>query len=610
VVKPIAMRERWLLANEATKGERRTRTQSTVRSTAPPGVERSVPGPPLMEPVGQQTVATQPRGVRGWHGVRAVVAWVAWLWVWGTGCWQRLRIWWTPRRVGAVATAAAPAGARVELLRVLAAAAAGTPAVDTAAAVVVGAAAAAAAAQMRATRALRTDAGARGALRQVTAFVQANPALAVGVERVSDRVWDAVMEAFLTAKADPPTGHAWRRPSEWRSGGTPKGASGATDDAVNALRRLGYIGGVLVRVGVARRALGCTDKEDVVHAPPIFAWRVCAGVRDTAAATVWDRCARALVALACLSAGRRGTATKLLLEQVTLTDDPDVVLLTARQRQKTQHERATRRPRRTAQPVAIEHWLVRVAVVPWVRWLRDGGAAGTQYLFPSLVRRQVARAVTVNGRLVEGGLWLEPMRPWSARAIAAALALVLGATGEAFHGLRAGNNIELRRHRDKAAGGGAVEDVTRRALHGRSVRDLIGSEVAYSETFLEDFRAATRVLGGLRIERVAGGLCTTGRSASRGEHIDWQRCAAVVVPEADLVLAPSEGDSSGEEEDEDAVGDGTSFSGSVDCGRCGRHLFRRDHGFMCDSLGCTWGVCPPCHPAGTRGALLCPVHLA
>jgi hypothetical protein len=498
--------------------------------------------------------------------------------------------------------------ARDELLHTLAAAAAGRPAVDTVAAAVVGAAQAAAAAQMRATRAPRTDAGARSALGQVADFVRLNHSLAAEAPHVTDQVWDSVMEAFLTAKVDPPTGHTWRRPSGWGVAGTPSGAGSTANKAVHALRRLGYVGGTLVRLGVAARALGCGDQEEAAHAPPVFAWRVCAGVRDTAPATVWDRCARALVVLACLSAGRRGTATTLLLEQVTLTDDSNVVLLTARQRQKTQHERATRRPRRTAQPVAIDHWMVRVAVVPWVRWLREGGAVGTQYLFPSLVRQRVARAVTVNGRLVGDGMWLEPMRPWSARAIAAALALVVGAAGECFHGLRAGNNIELRRH--KAAEGGAVEDVTRRVLHGRSVRDLIGSEVAYSEVFLEDFRAATRVLGGLRIERVAGGLCTTGRSASQGERNDWQRCAAQLVPAADLVVVPPGGDSSGEEEDEDAVGDGSLFRGRVVCGRCGRHLAPSDHGFMCDSPGCTWGVCPGCHPAGLRGALRCPAHLA
>jgi hypothetical protein len=605
VVRAIALRERWLAA-EAGRGGRRTRTQSTVRSTAPPGVERSTPS---WQQVGEagDTGVPQRGPPRGTSWLSRMMAWGR---QWADRCHDRVTMWWRARqeRELLVVPDGLVASARDELLHTLGAAAAGHPAVDTAATAVVGAAQAAAAAQMRATRAARTDAGARSALGQVAAFVRLNHPLAAEVPYVTDQVWDSVMEAFLTAKVDPPTGYAWQRPSGWGAAGTPGGAGSTTNKAVHALRRLGYIGGPLVRLGVAARALGCGDKEDAVHASPVFAWRVCAGVQDTAAATVWDRCARALVALACLSAGRRGTATTLLLEQVVLTDDPDVVLLTARLRQKTQQERATRRPRRTAQPVAIEHWMVRAAVVPWVRWLRVKGAAGTQYLFPSLVRRQVARAVTVNGRLVEGGLWLEPMRPWSARAIAAALALVVGAAGESFHGLRAGNNIELRRHR--ATESGAVEDVTRRALHGRSVRDLIGSEVAYSETFLEDFQAATRVLGGLRIERVAGGLCTTGRSASRGERSDWQRCAALVVPAADLVVAPSDGDSSGEEEEEDAGGDGSLFRGSVACGRCGRHLSVSDHGFMCDSPGCTWGVCPPCHPAGLRGPLRCPEHLA
>jgi hypothetical protein len=254
--------------------------------------------------------------------------------------------------------------------------------------------------------------------------------------------------------------------------------------------------------------------------------------------------------------------------------------------------------------------MVRDVLAPWIRWLRDTGAVGTQYLFPSLVRRRSARAVTANGRLVDGDMWMEPLRTWSSRAVAAALAQAVGAAGEWFHGLRAGNNIELRRHR--ASGAEAVGDVTRRVLHGRSVRDLIGSEEAYTEVFLEDLCAATRVLGALRIERVADGLCTTGRSASAGERADWVSCAAQVVPEADLREEPaSETSSSGDEEGVSADGPGGSvYHGVVRCGRCGRHLRRRDHGWMCDVPGCTWGVCPPCHPAGGRGPLLCPAHLA
>jgi hypothetical protein len=529
---------------------------------------------------------------------------VVWLGV--VGPWQRATGWWWSRPATSDGVVPTVGSAREELLRILTAAAAGTPAVDTAAEAVVGVAAASAAARMRATRAVRTDAGASGALLQVETFIRANPGLAAGLVQVSHDVWDAVMEAFLTAKANPPTGHAWVRPPAWGPGGTPKGAGGTTDNAVQALRRLGYIGGGLVRVGVARRALGCTDREDTTHSPPVFAWRICDAMRTTVAASVWNQCARALIVTACLTAGRRGTASTLLLEQVTLTGRPTVMVVTPRLRQKPQHERATRRPRRSAQPIAVEHWMVRDVVVPWVLWLRSVGAVGTQYLFPSLVRRRTARAVTANGRLVGGDLWMEPMRTWSSRALAAALKEVVGAEGEWFHGLRSGNNIELRRHREP--GVGKVDDVTRRTLHGRSVRDLIGSEDAYAEVFLEDLCAATRVLGGLRIERVANGLCTTGRSASAGEQNDWVACDAQVIPAVEVKEGMSGNDTSSGD-DEEAEPGGLVFRGAVECGRCRRHLGRRDHGFMCDVPGCAWGVCPTCHPAGLLGKLLCPKHL-
>jgi hypothetical protein len=490
---------------------------------------------------------------------------------------------------------------RVQMVRAIEDAAAGVPAMDLVAAGVLGTTAAADAARLRATRAKRTDAGAASALGQLVRFVQVNEELAAGTSVLDDVAWDLVLEAFVTAKADPPTGHGWQRPREWAVT-TPAGAGSAVGKASGALGRLGYTHGSMCRLAAARRSLGCGDAEDVEHAPPVFVWRVCAGIVALPKPLgAWDQCAVALIAAGALAAGRVGAVTAWAIEQVSLTADVRTIVVQPRARPKQHHARASGRARRKAQPIAISHWLVEVAIRPWILRLRSWSAPGTQLVFPSLVRHRSARVRTVNGRLVAGDMWMEPLKAWSPRATAAALSLVVG-DGERFHGLRAGNNIELRRLKDNSH---ATSDVTRRVLHGRTVKDLIGSEVAYHEVFLEDLAGATSRLGELRIERVLDGLCVTASSTTQGERDDWHPTTRVIIPLADTVVDPS--DSSG---GEDEVGEaGSAFYGVVQCGRCRRHLSKGDHGYMCDAPGCVWGVCPTCHPAGERGELWCPKHV-
>jgi hypothetical protein len=161
--------------------------------------------------------------------------------------------------------------------------------------------------------------------------------------------------------------------------------------------------------------------------------------------------------------------------------------------------------------------------------------------------------------------------------------------GRTFHGFRAGNNRELR----KAPG---VSVVTRRSLHERTLKPVVGSEEAYDEAFAEDYAAATSILGRLRIERSDDGLLTvTATSASAGEDPgDW------VAVERPLQLM--------REDDSDVASASAGDDDTYDCARCGKHVGHRDYGYMCDYGDCSWGVCTACHRRGARAALHCPQH--
>jgi hypothetical protein len=502
---------------------------------------------------------------------------------------MRVMVWWRSP------TGSRSAVRQLDVRECLILAAAGVPAADAAAVVTVGGNVAERLAVLRATRAARTCAQVKSTLLQFVAFLEANHELKV--ER-SEESFDVLMEAFLVTKVNPPGGLAsLRRPSSW--GPCLPGAAGKqVGGGMAALSRLGYVHGSWPRTTAQRVALGCNDTDDAVPTEPIFAWEVCAAARRlTFSVTLspWDRCAMALVALGCVGGRRVSMCTKLLRSAVLRTTRRDQIVLRMRARMKQQKARGVDRPRRRVAGIVLRHWLIERWVMPWIEWL-DGLRLppGSTRLFPSMARVRHARTKTAYG-LTVGDLWLEPTVAWDSRKVASALDLVLGNSreGRRFHGLRGGNNIELRRFREEVA------DVTRRSLHVRSVKDLIGSEDAYFEVFAEDYTAATVLLGSSRIQRSAAGLLSViATSKSSGELDDWVaiRGRATVIAEVDAVV-------------DDSSEAGSADSGaSYDCGRCRHRVTRFDHGYSCGHDDCSWGVCIDCLRGPPGAPLWCPAH--
>ena len=486
----------------------------------------------------------------------------------------------------------------------------GVAAPDPVAARLTGPRAVAQAVRVRSTRASRTVSAHTAAVRQLRAFLEVNPSLTRHLSHpVTQEEWDVMLEAFVTARVNAEDTHEFQRPSDW--GRVEVATAGKYErNARSGLTRFGWITGPCTRTMAAKKALGCGDPEDVMHATPIFAWEVCEGARTARPSNPWEKAAWALVTVGLLAGARVGSSSTLLLGQVQFAS-ADVAVLTPRTRQKQDKARATGRPRRAARPVAVKHWLVTKFLRPWVRWLRLKGFPPSTYLFPSLVRARSARAKTNVGILTDGDLWLEPVRRWSPRAVIAALDLVLRGNrhGRTFHGLRGGNNREMRRMFPK------VSDVTRRLLHGRTVRDLVGSEDAYLDVFLEDFTEATRNLGALRIELVQGLYQVTASSLSAAEEDDW-------TPVASLGAATRGGKGDDEEasdqdkasessgdDDRSSVGSVPSDAASYDCGRCTTHVARSDYGYLCQRQDCHWGVCTACFiPKSANDSIWCQEH--
>jgi hypothetical protein len=505
------------------------------------------------------------------------------------GWWVRVCSWWRSRAPG-------PAVVRqLDIRDCLLLAAAGVPAEDAAAVVTIGGDVAQRLAALRATRAARTCNQARSTLLQFVAFLECNQELSVVR---SEDTFDILMDAFLVAKVNPPGGLAsLQRPLLWGPC-VPRTAGKQVGGGMAALERLGYVQGVWPRTSAQRVALGCNDDDDAVPTEPIFAWEVCSAARRlefSPTLSPWDRCAMALVSLGSVGGRRVSMCTALLRSAVLRTTRRDQVVVQMRARMKQQRARGVARPRRRVAGIVLQHWLIERWVVPWMEWLDSLGLPPrSTRLFPSMVRTRHARTRTSYGREV-GDLWLEPTVVWDSRKVGAALDLVLANTrdGRRFHGLRGGNNIELRRLRDKVA------DVTRRSLHVRSVKDLIGSEDAYFEVFAEDYAAATVLLGSNRIQRSAAGLLSVlATSTSSGEFDDW-----VAVRGRAMAIAA-----------DDAVCDDSSEAGSADsevsydCGRCSHRVARDDHGFTCGHDDCKWGVCIDCLRGSPGAPLRCPAH--
>lgn len=608
--------------------------------------------------------AVAPSDGPGATGVgRMVTAGAAWL----VQQWGRARRWAAAmvdgarRRVALRPEGQPPRPARAELIAALRAAAADTPAPTGAG--LVAPRAAAAQAMVRGTRDATTARGHRTAIGRVLAFVEANPELGGRSVGLSPELWDATMEGFVTAMVSPQVeGSPWARPAGWPADCSPQHAARQQKAAAAGLLRLGWLpeGTTLGRTAATRRALGCGDQEDVQRVDMIFPWEVFEGAEQGKEASPWHLAARALVVLAVIAGGRPGEATGLLVGHVSATSNDNVIVLRRKGfRLKPQHARATRRGRRSAPAIPLEHVAIGAFVQPWLQWLRDRGVPDSHMLFPSLVRDAYARARSSEGSRVGGGLWMEPCRPWSARQVIAALDYVLtDRRGRTMQGLRSGCNVELKRLGTAAAPGTtAVPDVVRRALQGRSLKPILGSEAAYFEAFADETREATRQLGSLRIVRRHGALridavrsAATGkwsptpagerdRAASAPAAGSPRRRGARTFGEAGEGSAepPSssgyDSDSDSGSDDSDSGSDsaspssseGTDTSGGSDtesseapphpasalddgCARCRARIGLRDHGWQCDQPGCRWTVCMMCHRGGARAPLLCPKH--
>ena len=495
--------------------------------------------------------------------------------------------------LGAAGSGSAPGDARREAIRVLLDAEAGRPHVSAGDARAAGSEdAARSAAAVRATRAARTRTAATHAVREVRRFLEANPQLLAASRRLGANEWDAVMEAFVFAEAaGQSVSCPWRRarrpqdPSAARSAGTARAL----------LERLGYVTeSTWGRSRAMATSFGVLDPDDVRHHPPIFTWELVEGLRNQPPpSSPWEMAGASLLTLAAISAKSKCSCLALLVREVEAVGS-DSIRVSAGPRQKITRARATGRQRKQTRPVVLKHWLIETHVIPWLRWHERHESPGSALFFPSVYDRRPPAATGHEFRAE--GQWVEPVRQWSDRSITLVMQKYVYRLGSrTFSGFRAGNNRELRRCPDVSA-------VTRRSLHERSLRPIIGSEEAYDAPFAEDFASATARLGRMRIEQSPDGLLTvTATSESAGQVAsDWVSTQSAA---AGTAASPSSSDDDASSTDDEGGG-GASFN----CARCNRAVGVRDYGWLCDSPGCEWGVCTACHKGGHRTRLLCPRH--
>lgn len=391
--------------------------------------------------------------------------------------------------------------------------------------------------RIRGTRSVRTAARHAAGLRLVGDWLDANVDFGVDVGRADAAVWDAVLEAVLTTRVAPRVAHChWQRPRHWPAVVEPQTAWRAVTGARAGLSVLGYAAGPWHRLEATATALGCRDPEDVVRVEPIFAAELWDGLRGLEPPSLWHLAARALLTLSVCLGGRPGTCTAVEVGDVAVERRDTVAVRMVGFRHKPQHERATRRGRRTAPAVSLRHWAVAAYVQPWLDHVLAGEPPPSQLLFPSIVRAHRARAVSAAG-WVEDGLRFEPTRPWSGEQVAAALEWVLGAGrgGRTAQGIRAGANMEMSRLGADFPPTRPVPAVVRRAVQGRSLREQLGSEAAYYETFADQTQAAVSQLGSLRIRRARPGqpLAVVAVSPSAGQLDDYVVLARPAVVDGD-----------------------------------------------------------------------------
>ena len=529
---------------------------------------------------------------------------------WATSCWQ-----WRARREGVGRRYRDVIADEIKLME------RGIPRIVGEELAALGEDAAAMTARARATRAPRTSASAQGLAASLRRFVEANPRIlssrppTATSQPLAGEHWDMLVEAWLLTRCEPQSS-PWR--PEARATATASAAGGGRDPKAGGtvrslIDRLGYSRGTAwPRAKAMAKSLGVGDTEGVVHAEPVFAWEVAECLLRRPPTTLWESAAAAMVVLGTIAARRVSGACGLLVEQVTVTG-PSAVTVAPRHRPKQMRERVGRR-RTAARPVRIEHWMVQRYVIPWINWHARRKSAGNGYLFPSITQKARSRPSTL-GFAAGNGMWVEPLRRWSSRAVRAAMERCVGDLGtRSYQGLRAGNNIELRRAK-------GVSMITRRSLHERSLKPVMGSEEAYVEIFAEDYCDATRELGKLRIERRRDLLTVTATSESAGrDPADWTPTAtgdAQIVnvggnddDMSDAAVSGGETDDDDDDDGKDVVGDGGRETRILPCGRCGRVMGARDYGFLCDAPRCKWAACTDCHQGGTSQPLWCPRHLA
>jgi hypothetical protein len=444
---------------------------------------------------------------------------------------------------------------------------------------------------LRAHRAPRTVAAVATTCRSIREFIMCNEHR---VRRMSGQQdpWDRILEAWIAARLEPERS-PWLRPKSWRGQYNAPATKKAVGSWRAAMERLRYATPPWPRSTSMLEAVGAGDVIDAQHSEPIFLWELLSGLRDRPPCNTWERCGAALLVVGGLYASRTGNSRRLTVGSIRPLAE-DTVSVVGRERPKPARDRASAPAGKHAHPARLKHWAIGAFVIPWWHYVRRAGVDDTGFLFPSLVRPGPRIVRTANGRELDD-LWMEPLREWSDRATAAVLRRFVPELGpRSFRGLRAGNNIELRRSP-------LVSDVTRRRLHGRSVRELIGSEIAYNEVFAEDFTAATFVLGRAKFLRQEDGLLTlAATSASACERDDWVEVQGAVAFPGEASSAGG----SGSDTDDDSA------DARVDlvCFRCNARVRRQEHGFLCDIDGCRRGTCVACHPGGERAQLRCPAH--
>lgn len=454
--------------------------------------------------------------------------------------------------------------------------------------------------RVRSKRAPSTTAAAQRSVRAVREFLEENPTLAAGSGVPTHDHYDIVMEAFVLTEGAAATGTSspWvraRRPQD------PSAARGA-GPARALLERLQWSRGTAwSRCKNTEKAFDMRGSAQ--HTTPIFTWEVVEGFRLKKPKTPWAMAGAAMTVIGTLHAKRGGGVKKLKLANVNQVAHNGIQIASKHKdkgRVGASGLASDRDP-----PVVLRHWLVEAYVIPWLQWHAEHKSPKSALLFPSITQKKSPKPTSL-GFTAEGGQWVEPMRQWSPRAVEAWLSeFIPNLNGRRFHGLRAGNNRELRRCHD-------VHTITRRSLHGRSIKQVVGSEAHYDEPFAEDFASATEKLGQLRIERSAttGLLTVTATSESAGLRDDWViRKDPITFPD-DQEDPPSSSDdgADGDSSSADCVGDGDRHTRAYRCGRCHTLVRARDYGFMCDADGCQWGTCTDCHPGGERASLLCPRH--